>query len=318
MARGEGPGVRYAALPGISRRRALRTCRNRHHNVALHRGLLRQLAAHLHAYQVHVLTEDETRRVGKIDLLENTGRPASADIATESATRHPLVRDSHNLTGLDVTDTTYAGFKKDHPKGEVLAAPGDRRRYAFDPYKAGGYDKQDSLPRFVKGKKADKRMHQKATVTGVMIGETAYCVPHKEIEKVAKLAHAHEFIRKLPRGYDTLVGERGVKLSGGERQRVAIARAILADTQILVLDEATSSLDSLSEKYIQEALEYLMEGRTTIVIAHRLSTIKKVDRILVIENGKIVEEGTHSALVRKKDGVYREFYELQAGGFIGE
>ena len=89
------------------------------------------------------------------------------------------------LTWLDVTDTTYAGFKKDHPKGEVLAAPGDRRRYAFDPYKAGGYDKQDSLPRFVKGKKADKRMHQKATVTGVMIGETAYCVPHKEIEKVA-------------------------------------------------------------------------------------------------------------------------------------
>ena len=140
----------------------------------------------------------------------------------------------------------------------------------------------------------------------------------EEIERVAKLAHAHEFIQNLPEGYDTLVGERGVKLSGGERQRVAIARAILADTPILILDEATSSLDSLSEKYIQEALEYLMKGRTTIVIAHRLSTIKKADRILVIDGGKIIEEGSHSALVKKQDGVYKGFYELQAGGFIGE
>jgi ATP-binding cassette, subfamily B, bacterial len=140
----------------------------------------------------------------------------------------------------------------------------------------------------------------------------------EEIQKVAKMAHAHEFIKDLSKGYGTLVGERGVKLSGGERQRVAIARAILADTPILILDEATSSLDSLSEKYIQEALEILMHGRTTIVIAHRLSTIKKADRILVIEEGTIVEEGSHSALVRKKNGVYRGFYELQAGGFIGE
>ncbi|HLD07908.1 MAG TPA: ABC transporter ATP-binding protein [Candidatus Peribacterales bacterium] len=149
----------------------------------------------------------------------------------------------------------------------------------------------------------------------------AYGKPHASIESimdVARKAHAHEFIEKFPKGYDTLVGERGIKLSGGERQRVAIARAILADTPILILDEATSSLDSLSEKYIQEALEFLMRGRTTIVIAHRLSTIKKVDRILVIEHGEIVEEGTHSALIRKEGGVYRGFYELQAGGFIGE
>ncbi len=140
----------------------------------------------------------------------------------------------------------------------------------------------------------------------------------EEIIRAATLAHAHEFVERLPKGYDTLVGERGVKLSGGERQRVAIARAILADRPILILDEATSSLDSLSEKYIQEALSHLMKGRTTIVIAHRLSTIKKVDRIVVIDDGKIVEEGTHAALLEKKDGIYRNFYELQAGGFLGE
>ncbi|MDO8649088.1 MAG: ABC transporter ATP-binding protein [Candidatus Peregrinibacteria bacterium] len=139
-----------------------------------------------------------------------------------------------------------------------------------------------------------------------------------EIIEAAKHAHAHEFIQDLPFGYDTLVGERGVKLSGGERQRVAIARAIIADTPILILDEATSSLDSQSEKYIQDALHYLMQGRTTIVIAHRLSTIKQADRILVIEDGRIVEQGPHSELVKKEGGLYRDFYELQAGGFIGE
>lgn len=137
-----------------------------------------------------------------------------------------------------------------------------------------------------------------------------------EIVAAARHAHAHEFIEKLPAGYGTLVGERGVKLSGGERQRVAIARAILADTPILILDEATSSLDSISEKYIQDALEYLMRGKTVIVVAHRLSTIKSVDRILVFDGGRIVEEGTHRALVGKKDGVYRSFYQLQASGFL--
>jgi ATP-binding cassette subfamily B protein len=137
------------------------------------------------------------------------------------------------------------------------------------------------------------------------------------IEKAARQAHAHEFISRLPQKYETLVGERGVKLSGGERQRVALARAILADAPILILDEATSSLDSLSEKYIQEALEFLMRGRTTIVVAHRLSTIKKADRILVFEGGKIIEDGSHAQLIRKK-GLYHRLYELQAGGFIGE
>ncbi|NOS66827.1 MAG: ABC transporter ATP-binding protein [Candidatus Peribacteraceae bacterium] len=140
----------------------------------------------------------------------------------------------------------------------------------------------------------------------------------EEIERAAKLSHAYEFIAVLPQKYDTLVGERGIKLSGGERQRVAIARAILADKPILILDEATSSLDSLSEQYIQEALATLMEGRTSIVIAHRLSTIKRADRILVIEHGQIVEHGSHAELLAKEKGIYKQLYELQAGGFIGE
>jgi len=139
-----------------------------------------------------------------------------------------------------------------------------------------------------------------------------------EIEQAARQAHAHEFIEKLPKQYDTLVGERGVKLSGGERQRVAIARAILADCPILILDEATSSLDSVSESLIQDALTKLMAGRTSIVVAHRLSTIKQADRILVFEDGEIVEEGDHATLVAKDGGRYRKFFEMQAGGFIGE
>ena len=121
-----------------------------------------------------------------------------------------------------------------------------------------------------------------------------------EIEQAARLASAHDFIASLPKGYATLVGERGVKLSGGERQRVAIARAFLADAPILILDEATSSLDSESEVLIQQAMERLMVGRTTIVIAHRLSTVRALDRILVFDDGRIVEEGTHDELVRRE------------------
>ena len=120
---------------------------------------------------------------------------------------------------------------------------------------------------------------------------------------------------KLPKGYDTLVGERGVKLSGGERQRVAIARAMLKDSPILVLDEATSSLDSISESYIQEAFGELMKGKTTIVIAHRLSTIQKMDRIIVLDQGQIVEEGTHKELL-ERNGLYADLWSHQTGGFL--
>ena len=139
-----------------------------------------------------------------------------------------------------------------------------------------------------------------------------------EIRNAARLAHIDTFIESLPQGYDTLVGERGLKLSGGERQRIAIARAILADRPILILDEATSSLDSASEKAIQEALHTLTHGRTSIMIAHRLSTILDADRILVFDKGRIVEEGTHDQLVVKDGGIYAGFFKLQSGGFIVE
>jgi len=131
----------------------------------------------------------------------------------------------------------------------------------------------------------------------------------------AKQANAHEFISRLPEGYDTMVGERGVKLSGGQRQRIAIARAVIKDAPILVLDEATSALDSESEKLIQDALWKLMEGRTTIVIAHRLSTIQHMDRIIVLNRGSVAEQGPHAALVKKR-GIYAKLWAHQSGGFI--
>lgn len=139
----------------------------------------------------------------------------------------------------------------------------------------------------------------------------------KEVLRAAHLAYADEFIEELPLKYDTVVGERGVKLSGGQRQRVAIARAILKDSPILVLDEATSSLDSKSEKLIQEALWHLIENRTAIVIAHRLSTIQRMDRIVVMDKGRIVQSGTHKELLADKNGIYAELWSHQSGGYIG-
>jgi ATP-binding cassette subfamily B protein len=139
-----------------------------------------------------------------------------------------------------------------------------------------------------------------------------------EIERAAQLANAHDFIIRQPKGYATLVGERGVKLSGGERQRAALARAFLADAPILILDEATSSLDSESEALIQEAMQRLIVGRTAIVIAHRLSTVRMLDRILVFEEGRVVEEGTHDALVRRTEGTYKRLFERQALGLFVE
>jgi len=139
----------------------------------------------------------------------------------------------------------------------------------------------------------------------------------EEIEHAAKLAHADDFIIKLPNSYDTVVGERGVKLSGGQRQRVAIARAILKNAPVLVLDEATSALDSESEKLIQAAFWELLKGRTALVIAHRLSTIQKMDRIIVLDGGNIVEQGSHKELLAK-NGTYSKLWAHQSGGFIEE
>ncbi len=142
-------------------------------------------------------------------------------------------------------------------------------------------------------------------------------VGRDELIEVSKKAHCYEFIKDLKDGFEAFVGERGIKLSGGERQRVAIARAMLEDAPIVILDEATSSLDSVSEVLIQEAFEELMKGKTAIVIAHRLSTIKKMDRILVMDDGAIVEEGTHEELL-KRNGAYAELWAHQTGGFLGE
>lgn len=151
------------------------------------------------------------------------------------------------------------------------------------------------------------------------IGENiAYGKPdatEEEIISAAKRAHADEFISNLEKGYKTMVGERGIKLSGGERQRVAIARVMLTNAPILILDEATSSLDSVSESYIQDAFSELMKGKTTIVIAHRLSTIQKMDRIIVLDKGKIIEEGTHKDLLAK-GGMYADLWNHQTGGFL--
>ena len=139
-----------------------------------------------------------------------------------------------------------------------------------------------------------------------------------EIEAASKAAHAHEFVNLLPNKYDTLVGERGIKLSGGQRQRIAIARAMLKNAPVLLLDEATSALDSESEALIQESLWKLMQGRTAIVIAHRLSTIQKMDRIVVLDQGKIAEQGTHKELLSNKNGIYAKLWSHQSGGFLEE
>src|SRR5213078_964414 len=133
-----------------------------------------------------------------------------------------------------------------------------------------------------------------------------------EILKAAELANASEFVEKLPDGYNTVVGERGMTLSGGQRQRIAIARAIIRNTPILILDEPTSDLDASSEKLVFEALDRLMEGKTTIVIAHRLSTVRKADVIFVVKDGKIVERGTHEELL-ERGGLYSELHDIQFG-----
>ena len=139
----------------------------------------------------------------------------------------------------------------------------------------------------------------------------------EEVIEAARQANALDFIRSFPDGLETLVGERGVKLSGGQRQRIAIARAILKDPAILLLDEATSSLDAESEKVVQDALNTLMEGRTSIIIAHRLATIREVDCIYVIDQGRVIEQGTHEQLSLLENGMYNNLARLQFEGAIG-
>jgi subfamily B ATP-binding cassette protein MsbA len=166
--------------------------------------------------------------------------------------------------------------------------------------------------------KSLRRMMGVVTQETVLFHDTvrsniAYALPdssQEAVERAALAANAHEFISQMPDGYDTILGERGTRLSGGQRQRIAIARAILRDPSILIFDEATSALDSESERLVQEAIEHLLEGRTVFVIAHRLSTIMNADQILTMEDGRIVQRGTHDELLAE-GGLYRKLYRLQ-------
>lgn len=172
---------------------------------------------------------------------------------------------------------------------------------------------QDSLRASIGFVSQDPILFHRTLLENIRYGNPK--APEDEVIAASKAAHCHEFISSLPEGYETFVGERGVKLSGGERQRVAIARALLKNAPILILDEATSSLDSESESYIQDALKNLMKGKTTLVVAHRLSTIMQMDRILVIDDGTIIEEGKHEELIKAKQGIYQKLWQIQAGGF---
>jgi ATP-binding cassette subfamily B protein len=161
----------------------------------------------------------------------------------------------------------------------------------------------------------DPSMFHRSIADNIRVGRSG--ASDTEVRRAAEMAHAAEFIETLPSGYGTLVGERGVKLSGGQRQRIAIARAILKDAPFLILDEATSSLDSESEALIQDALWNLMTGRTAIVIAHRLSTVRRMDRLIVIDGGRIIEQGTHEELLQT-GGLYASLWSHQSGGFLGD
>ena len=174
---------------------------------------------------------------------------------------------------------------------------------------------QDSLRSSIAMIPQDPSLFHRSLMDNIRYGRI--CATDEEVISAAKKAHAHEFIEKLSQSYDSLVGERGVKLSGGQRQRIAISRAILKNAPILILDEATSQLDSVTESLIQESLWELMQNKTTIVIAHRLSTLLHMDRILVFDQGKIVEDGTHAELLASS-GLYRTLWDAQVGGFLGD
>jgi len=172
---------------------------------------------------------------------------------------------------------------------------------------------QTALRRAIAYVPQDPSMFHRTIAENIRVGRPD--ASDADVRRAAMLAHAAEFIEGLPGGYETLVGERGIKLSGGQRQRVAIARAILKDAPILVLDEATSSLDSESEGLIQEALWSLLTNRTAVVIAHRLSTVRRMDRLVILERGRIAEDGTHDELLRR-GGIYAALWSQQSGGFL--
>jgi ATP-binding cassette subfamily B protein len=176
--------------------------------------------------------------------------------------------------------------------------------------------KQDSLRESISMIPQEPMLFHRTLMENIRYGKLD--ATDEEVIQAAKDANAHDFIIKSGEGYESLVGERGVKLSGGQRQRIAIARAILKDSPILILDEATSALDSVTERKIQKGLESLMQQKTVIVVAHRLSTISHLDRILVFNDGKIIEDGSHDELLRNNSGHYAKLWNMQAGGFLPE
>ena len=175
---------------------------------------------------------------------------------------------------------------------------------------------QDSLRSQIAFVPQDPQMFHRSLMENIRYGQLE--APDEQVFEAARKAYAHEFIETLPEQYRSIAGERGIKLSGGQRQRIAIARAFLKDAPILLMDEATSSLDSASERKIQSTLEEIMKNRTVIVIAHRLSTISHLDRILVFDQGRIIEDGSHTELLKKKNGHYAKLWNMQAGGFLPE
>lgn len=172
---------------------------------------------------------------------------------------------------------------------------------------------QESLRQAIAMIPQDPTLFHRSLMDNIRYGRTK--ASDEEVISASKKAHADEFISLLPEGYETLVGERGVKLSGGQRQRIAIARAILKNAPILMLDEATSQLDSITESNIQDSLWELMQGKTTLIVAHRLSTLLHMDRILVFDKGHIVEDGTHAELLNR-GGLYKTLWDAQVGGFL--
>lgn len=244
----------------------------------------------------------------------------NAAIDFENVTYHykgnePLFADFnlHITTGQKVGLVGHSGSGKstlvkllsryyDIQKGEIKIGENDISKV-----------KQESLRRNIALIPQDASLFNRSIMENIRYGNLK--ATDEEVFAAAQKAFCHDFISALPQGYNSKVGERGVMLSGGERQRIAIARAILKNAPILILDEATSALDSESEKYIQDSLKDLMQGKTVIAIAHRLSTLKEMDKIVVMDKGKIIEEGSHLSLLRKK-GAYYNFYNMQAGGFL--
>jgi len=286
-------------------------------------GYLRDIGQHVRTVQRTVNDMDDVLEF-RDAALQVADAPGASDIRVESG-RIEFERVTFRYAGA--SQALYEDFSLVIPAGQRVGLVGhsgagkstfvkliqrlydvERGRILIDGQDVAQVS-QKSLRRAIGLVPQDPVLFHRSLAQNIAYGQPE--ASQAQIEEAARLAHVDLFVQGLRQGYETLVGERGVKLSGGERQRVAIARAILAATPILVLDEATSSLDSVSELYIREAIERLSQGRTTLVVAHRLSTIQRLDRILVFDQGVIVEDGRHEELMHRPGGVYRKLLETQ-------